>query len=37
MKSVEALRYKSDLEVETLRAIRQALDPKRILNPRVLF
>lgn len=37
MKSVEALRYKSDLEIETLRAIRQALDPKRILNPRVLF
>ncbi len=37
MKSVEALRYKSALEVETLRAIRQALDPKRILNPRVLF
>ena len=37
MKSVEALRYKSDLEVETLRAIRLAMDPKRILNPRVLF
>jgi len=31
------LRYKSAVEVETMRAVRQALDPKRIMNPRVLF
>jgi FAD/FMN-containing dehydrogenase len=37
MKTGEALRYKSPVEVAALRAIRQALDPKRILNPRVLF
>ena len=37
MKSVEALRYKSAVEVEALRAIRDALDPQRIMNPRVLF
>lgn len=37
MKSVEALRYKSPVEVEALRAVRSALDPKRIMNPRVLF
>ena len=37
MKSEEALRYKSAVEVETMRAVRQALDPKRIMNPRVLF
>jgi FAD/FMN-containing dehydrogenase len=37
MKTVEALRYKSSIEVEALRAVRQALDPKRIMNPRVLF
>ena len=37
MKSAEALAYKSAAEVETLRAIRKALDPKRIMNPRVLF
>jgi FAD/FMN-containing dehydrogenase len=37
MKSVEALRYKSVIEVEALRAIRCALDPRRIMNPRVLF
>ena len=37
MKSVEALRYKSAVEVEALRAVRAALDPKRIMNPRVLF
>jgi FAD/FMN-containing dehydrogenase len=37
MKSVEALRYKSAVEVEALRAIRGALDPGRIMNPRVLF
>jgi FAD/FMN-containing dehydrogenase len=37
MKSAEALRYKSAAEVEAMRAIRAALDPKRIMNPRVLF
>ena len=37
MKSQEAVRYKSDVEIEALRAIRGALDPKRIMNPRVLF
>jgi FAD/FMN-containing dehydrogenase len=37
MKSQEALRYKSAVEVEALRAVRAALDPKRIMNPRVLF
>ncbi len=37
MKTVEALRYKSPVEVDALRAIRAALDPGRIMNPRVLF
>jgi len=37
MKTAEALRYKSPVEVAAVRAIRQALDPKRIMNPRVLF
>jgi FAD/FMN-containing dehydrogenase len=37
MKTTEALRYKSPVEVETMRAIRRALDPKRIMNPGVLF
>jgi FAD/FMN-containing dehydrogenase len=37
MKSAEALTYKSAMEVETLRAIRAALDPKRIMNPKVMF
>lgn len=37
MKTAEALRYKSPVEVAAQRAIRQALDPKRIMNPRVLF
>ena len=37
MKTEEALRYKSPVEVEAMRAIRRALDPKRIMNPRVLF
>ncbi|HEX4196418.1 MAG TPA: FAD-binding oxidoreductase [Caulobacteraceae bacterium] len=37
MKSLEALRYKSPVEVAALRAVRAALDPKRIMNPRVLF
>ena len=37
MKTEEALRYKSAVEVAALRAVRRALDPKRIMNPRVLF
>ena len=37
MKTAEALAYKTPVEVETMRAIRKALDPKRIMNPRVLF
>ena len=37
MKSVEALRHKSAAEVTAMRAIRSALDPRRIMNPRVLF
>lgn len=37
MKTAEALRYKSPVEVAVMRAIRETLDPKRIMNPRVLF
>jgi FAD/FMN-containing dehydrogenase len=37
MKTEEARRYKSAVEVEAMQAIRRALDPKRIMNPRVLF
>ena len=37
MKTAEALRYKAPAEVAAQRAIRAALDPKRIMNPRVLF
>jgi FAD/FMN-containing dehydrogenase len=37
MKTAEALRYKAPEEVAALRAIRAALDPGRIMNPRVLF
>ncbi|MDP1874912.1 FAD-binding oxidoreductase [Phenylobacterium sp.] len=37
MKTQEALRYKAPVEVNALRAIRTALDPKRIMNPRVHF
>ena len=37
MKTGEAERYKGAAEVAALRAVRQALDPKRIMNPRVLF
>jgi FAD/FMN-containing dehydrogenase len=36
-KSEEALRYKSPQDVAAMRAIRAALDPRRIMNPRVLF
>jgi FAD/FMN-containing dehydrogenase len=37
MKTEDARRYKSAVEVAALTAIRQSLDPKRIMNPRVLF
>ena len=37
MKSAEALRYKDPAQVAAMRAIRSALDPGRIMNPRVLF
>jgi FAD/FMN-containing dehydrogenase len=37
MKTEEARRYKSPVEVAALTAIRQSLDPRRIMNPRVLF
>lgn len=37
MKVEEALRYKSPAEIATYRAIRSAIDPHRIMNPRVLF
>jgi FAD/FMN-containing dehydrogenase len=37
MKTAEGARYKGAVELAALRAIRQALDPKRIMNPRVLF
>ena len=37
LKTDEALRYKSPAEVAAMRAVRAALDPKRIMNPRVLF
>ena len=37
MKSQEALRYKAPADIAVLRAIRAALDPQRIMNPRVLF
>ncbi len=37
MKTAEAARYKSAVELAAQRAIRLALDPKRIMNPRVLF
>jgi len=37
MKTAEALRYKDPVEVAALRAVRAALDPGRIMNPRVLF
>ena len=37
MKGAEALRYKDPAAVAAMRAIRAALDPQRMLNPRVLF
>jgi FAD/FMN-containing dehydrogenase len=37
LKTNEVRKYKSPLEVETMAAIRRAIDPKRIMNPAVLF
>jgi FAD/FMN-containing dehydrogenase len=37
MKTQEALRYKDPVAVVAMRAVRLALDPGRIMNPRVLF
>ncbi len=37
MKVAEALLYKPEAEVAALRAVRASLDPKRIMNPRVLY
>ena len=37
MKTAEAASYKQPEELAALRAIRAALDPKRSMNPRVLF
>jgi FAD/FMN-containing dehydrogenase len=37
LKTEEVKRYKSPLEIETMAAIRRAIDPKRIMNPSVLF
>jgi FAD/FMN-containing dehydrogenase len=37
MKTAEAARYKSAVELDALRSVRAALDPARIMNPRVLF
>ena len=37
MKTAEAIAYKPAGEVAALRAIRAALDPARMMNPRVLF
>ena len=37
LKTDEVRRYKSPLEIETMAAIRRAIDPKRIMNPAVLF
>ena len=37
MKTAEALRYKDPVAVAAMRAVRGALDPGRIMNPRVLF
>lgn len=37
MKTQEAISYKSPVAVAAARAVRAALDPHRIMNPRVLF
>ncbi|MBN8553638.1 MAG: FAD-binding oxidoreductase [Caulobacterales bacterium] len=37
LKSAEAQRYKDPVQVAAMRSVRAALDPRRIMNPRVLF
>jgi FAD/FMN-containing dehydrogenase len=37
MKTEAAAAYKSPVELAAARAVRAALDPGRIMNPRVLF
>lgn len=37
LKTDEARRYKSALEIATMQAVRAAIDPQRIMNPAVLF
>ena len=37
MKAEQALHHKDPAEIAAYRAIRAALDPRRIMNPRVLF
>jgi len=37
VKVKEALRFKDPVDVAAMRAVRAALDPARIMNPRVLF
>ena len=37
LKTDEARSYKTPLEIATMSAIRAAIDPKRIMNPKVLF
>lgn len=37
LKTDEARRYKSPLELRTMQAVRAAIDPHRIMNPAVLF
>lgn len=37
LKTEEARRYKSPLEIATMQAVRAAIDPLRIMNPAVLF
>ena len=37
LKTEEARRYKSPLEIATMQAVRAAIDPQRIMNPGILF
>jgi FAD/FMN-containing dehydrogenase len=37
LKTEEARHYKSSLEIESMQAVRRALDPHRIMNPAILF